>query len=415
MGNTIKNFEWFVSRFLASHFPHFAFLKSLCVFQTEKDLPKRKNAYAYITYDRDKKKIKIVIDEDVLKNTKMDVLSYKPEHYFGKDKKINAVVATIHELIHLVWDHIGYQLEAKDDEEFRIKQLAAEYFTRRTQVDRLSAFFGEDIEMLEMFHMAFPELAQIPYEKLTLKKIEKILKRNKDKLSKVSCSVCVVEDLEELKKLLGEKGFKEIQEELKNLKASLKNFEAMKFRGLGKETIGSLEIEDERGEWYEELTSYLAFSGLYVRHKMDVPSLISIFDERILYPERLPYTSRVFVIIDVSSSMSEDEIKEGLRFLSKNFEFSGIITHNEQVIQEFSSFEEMLSVKLEVGGGTDYTEAYEKASKYLPYTDFVIHITDGVCPLPENFEEIKDKIVFVITSKQHYDWVKDVEKIEAYE
>lgn len=116
--------------------------------------------------------------------------------------------------------------------------------------------------------------------------------------------------------------------------------------------------------------------------------------------------ARIFLVIDVSSSMSLEEIAQGYNTIASSYEIKKIITHNEKIIY-CGQPEDFLGLPLEAGGGTSYLDVFNWLNEN--HTDEVIvHVTDGYCLEPSEVpHKLADFYIFVFTSNKPFrNWLK---------
>lgn len=133
-------------------------------------------------------------------------------------------------------------------------------------------------------------------------------------------------------------------------------------------------------EWLEE-----------IKYDYSEPSEETLYDFRAVYPSIHGTVSRIGVAVDVSSSMSIDEIKNGLAYVVNDYKIEAIVTHSDGIHQIFTDIEQLKNAR--VGGGTSYKQVVEWFKDNHPGLP-VVWITDGECndDIPDDFD-----VFFVFT------------------
>jgi len=381
-----------------------------------------------ITYDSEERIFRIQITKKCLnflkRHQRGGILSSRERKNIirakGSLKEPNPFPILFHEIMHFVRDDINQGVKVKEaGYDFYIWQTAVEYYLKRLQVkigyaNTYHEFFIKEIERVA------PKLSEIPVEKLQVWKIYNILLEHKEKLKKMNFCFSSEGAPSESKNFC----FLPVEipvEVLKNVERISQegklSLMLMKSYGNGSQISEyvKFEITPESLNIPLEIARAVKEYSEFIKHNFDIPDFISYFPKRIVYPERKYTGFRIGAIIDVSSSMSVEEIGKSINMLSDfKLDVRFIILHNEKVIDVLNKEEfnhKVMSGKFPIGGGTDYTEAYCIAKEKEHEVDLIVHFTDGVCNKPENIDNISHKLFFVLTSRYHRDWITKYKNI----
>ena len=335
-----------------------------------------------------------------------------PQKYlenFDPDKfqisSVNLYTTLLHEILHIVLLHFDWP------DGWGKKQIEKFYYCAEYCVDKLiiSSNFGTLItpqnfyyDYLELFEDICPEYKQIdaqflnPWE-MAIKMTDSQLKKIKNKVKNdIICSIDNLIARNENSKNVG-KGT-----QTKIIPWALFYFK--KFTALGKQI-------PLRGPKWGNVTKNIAEIS---EHELDWNYIDEEMPPYTLFTTQIPFwpsfrkrkLTRVFLVIDVSSSMSLEEIVQGYNTIASSYEIKKIITHNEKIIY-CGQPEDFMSLPLEAGGGTSYLDVFNWLHEN--HTDEVIvHVTDGYCLEPSEVpDKLADFYLFVFTSTKPFgNWLK---------
>jgi hypothetical protein len=335
-----------------------------------------------------------------------------PQKYlenFDPDKfqvsSVNLYTTLLHEILHIVLLHFDWP------DSWDIKQIEKFYYCAEYCVDKLivNGDFGALItpqgfyyDYLELFENVCPKYKQIdvqllnPWEmaiKMTdsqLRKIKSVIKND------VICSIDNFITKNESSKNVGR------GTQTKTIFWTL--FYLKKFSALTKQ----IPLRDPK--WGNVTKSIAEISGL----ELDWDYIDEEMSPYTLFTTKIPFwpgikrrkLTEVLLVIDVSSSMSLEEIIRGYNAIVSSYEIRKIITHNEKIIYCGQS-DEFLNLPLEAGGGTSYSDVFDWLSKN--HTDeIIVHVTDGYCLEPSEVpHKLANFYLFVFTSNKPFgNWLK---------
>lgn len=388
---------------LYAKYPYISLLSPL----TKIEIEELKDIEGYLTYDENEHRFVIKVEPKTIENS---FEQYNKNTLFSYNKDTNVCMVLFHEYLHLFGQHLKFIASVKDKQ---LGYVACEYYVDRFMKE-MNFYSDVDVKIISAVEDIQPKLKEFKLKDLTVSTIYQLLMQlpdeDKDKLRMQFCCfdekiLILITSLQEQENKRGEGEGKgenrniQIKELLKELEQKIQ--EARYYsKLLGVQEEVDVYFQQRRKDWAEELLQTLNYMAEQKKYMLDTPSPLSLFDQKVIIPDEIGYTLKVSVIIDVSSSMDVEEIKRGLEYINTEWEIEKILTHSTKVIQEFSSIEGIKKIK--VGGGTDYYDAYEKVKD----EEIVIHITDGWADRPSNFEKIADKIIFVITKNDPFDWIK---------
>ena len=377
-------------------------------------------AQGYSEFDEKEKKWKIVIKKELAKNVRVPMI--EAEVYQNKDD--NPFLVFWHELMHCLSGHHAFVNKGKNIADCWIRYFACEYWLSRAHI--FANFYDSNCEgVVQMIEEIAPELKAIDFKDLTVRKAYDILLSKKRELTPI-----IIQLIEEVRgggvKGKGKEGIvgvsgcaikpsdgsvqKDVDEKIKELKqeAMLVDY----FKNMGKDSKASsyLKMEvDEYIDWLLKLQGSIFNKGKYLKYLFDIPDYTTLFDRKIVYPIREPYSFEAIFIVDLSFSMSKEELERCFRYLSPRIHIKKVITHNAKLLEVYNSREEFLRAleegKVKYGGGTDYEEAYEVARKYMSRHTVLVHITDGVCDKPGNFDMVSRHLIFLLSSREAEKWI----------
>ncbi len=121
--------------------------------------------------------------------------------------------------------------------------------------------------------------------------------------------------------------------------------------------------------------------------------------------------TRLLVAVDVSSSISSDDLKKFFsiinRFFSYGVEVIQVIAFDTEIKQEFELKKAAKSIKIIGRGGTDFQSTVDYYESHPEYQGLII-FTDGYAEVPKL--KLHKQILWILTGKYEYDnaikWIK---------
>ncbi len=319
---------------------------------------------------------------------------------------LNLYTTLLHEYLHIIFYHFEFPKDSKSEKQLQKFKYACEYVLDRFIIEEVKS----EIITPQKFYHSFIEIFEKSvdtYSKIPAKYLNpwEIYQHISDK------------DLETIAKLVpsgnecllwnkpAHKGWGDKNEGGTNLiKIVRKNF----LRDIStsnplfdivpnniqkwKEAVERIEMELTKWDWSEvdeETISLLNYTKIVPYH----PKKIDIASDQIV------------LILDVSSSMSYEELVVGISVIASKYTVKKVITHSTVVLQVLE-FNQLLNEHLRVSGDTRCSEVFEYILKNYP-NEIKIHITDGWCfedvELPK---ELTEKYIFVFTGEPTTHWLK---------
>jgi len=333
-------------------------------------------------------KIEIILPESSLKfvenlpearfltpEGRRDVLKWE-----GTLEEPNPFPILLHEILHLVRGDLSKIPDGYDEKVWRV---AVDYYIKRIQ-EELSYVNTYHIDFLRFTEAIQPKILSIPLENMTVEELYYLLLEKKDDII-LDCDTEVPEVIDD-----------ELEEERSMMRI---------IGGIGKTALHRwlrFNVRPRKLDIPLKIAKSVYTYALTVKHNFDFPDYTSYFPKRIVYPYREFIALNAGVIVDVSGSMTRKEIAKVLGYL-KDFRINirWILAHNVKVLKIWHSREEFeKSEEIPQGGGTDYTEAYEK-TKSFPHVELILHFTDGWAEKPNYIPHN----IFYILTKKPMDWV----------
>lgn len=329
--------------------------------------------------DKNTKNFYVKVSQDDFGNSIINI--YHPPLGFreilSQEKDIDPVISLLHEILHVLFKHISppsWVLKSREDEE--IWRLACEYSLQRYMLNKGVGQIFYEVSIAEVEEI-IPELENL--QELDLISIFALLKKNISKIKQeISIPKCYA--------------ITSIPPDLAS------NIE--KLVSLGNDTIlvNARKTWEKRPNlsWYINLARRVLDWANLLRYQFDEPSEETLWDERIVYPNVSARAIKVVILLDVSGSMNEEEIQEGVSYIyhSNEFEIEAIITHDDNILEVYNTPFQIRILKK--GNMTSYKQVYNYVMEKCTPEALIIHITDGWCdtPVPETLE---NRLFFVFT------------------
>lgn len=184
----------------------------------------------------------------------------------------------------------------------------------------------------------------------------------------------------------------------------VKSAEAVKLAGKGLSKFGKnlvSELLEPKVDWKDVVKEFVQYYGSlartmtwYVTDRRDVS--LPGYNEYDL--------PKLWVFIDVSFSISDDELRE---FLSEvagmldDFEEVKVVLWSDGVVGEFGvgSVQDILEMKAQYRGGTDFRPVIEEYANEVGYKDVVVVMTDGYWVADADVERLVGRRILVTTGQ----------------
>ncbi len=173
----------------------------------------------------------------------------------------------------------------------------------------------------------------------------------------------------------------------------------------GKETKGIGRTIDEiltpKISWRDLLYRYLS-QAIISDYSFRKPSKKSVA-LGVYLPSTLKENLEITCFIDVSGSIDKSDLKEfisellGIKNSFENLKINLVFWDtqaNNSYVLDNSNFDEITNLKIDGGGGTNFTDCYNYIEKEIPNTKILLFFTDSYASFPE---EMKYNTIWILT------------------